>query len=189
MTTMKEENIQNICIVLGLCIIFLPYILHQKMLRKIYDNELNIIILILICAGLLFIDFRIGILFLLLFIFLGLKAKYNNLYNLVNEFKYLNQEDELELQEEEEEEEEEDQKIKETFFRGNVPVNNNAKIEYVEPFTGVKKIKQLKDNLKLKDEHQEGYNHEVSYGSPLSKCSTYDLNNYSKIGTYFYPIN
>ena len=82
MTNVKEENIQNICIVLGLCIIFLPYILHQKMLRKIYDNELNIIILILICAGLLFIDFRIGILFLLLFIFLGLKAKYNNLYNL-----------------------------------------------------------------------------------------------------------
>jgi len=186
MTNIKEENIKNICIVLGLCIIFLPYILHQKMLQKIYNNDLNIIILVLICAGLLFIDTRIGILFLLLFIFLGLKARYNTLYNFVNEIKYSNQNEELNVQEEDVSQVDE---VKETFFRGNIPVNNNAKLEYVEPFTGVKKVKQLQDNLKLKDDHQEGISNETQYGSPLSKCSNYDLKNYSKIGTYFYPMN
>ena len=186
MVNVKEENIQNIYIVLGLCILFLPYILHQKMLKKIYDNDLNVIILILICSGLLYIDIKLGVLFLLLFIILGLKAKYNTLYNFVNEFMYIHQDEELIDQEDVLQESEE---VKETFFIFVVPVNPNANIDYVEPFIGVKKVKSLNENLKLKDDHQEGYNQEINYGSPLSKCSDYNLQNYSKIGTYFYPMN
>ena len=189
MVKVQEENIQNICIILILCILFLPYILHQKMLQRIYDSDLNIVILILICAGLLFIDYRIGILFFILFLILGLKSRFNNLSNLINEIKYSKKNDRTNELDDLDEDKIEEEDIKETFFRDSVPVNQNQKIDEVESFVGIKKVRKLNEELVLNDEHQTGLSNKNYFGPPLSKCSEYNLKNYNKVGTYFYPMN
>jgi hypothetical protein len=196
-----------------LLIIFVPLQVDKILVKRIFADNLNLLLTICIIASVLYLDIHVGVLCVLFFLILLIHSNTKSLNNSSsnsnnNVTNYYNDNDN------DNDNVKVNVKVKEYFPRGSVRTdfgdlylnksNSNQEVNQgtvINEKTSTEKLQEYKKesgsqyNLltqeTISDSSMDCNNKKSmnsNYGPPLN-CFQYDLNNLQQLGTVFYPIN